>query len=188
MFSSLRQYFSRYSENIGGGVSFVGSTIPALNGDTESLVAAGLFAGSEITFMRAGHKTEGYSLGAAGLCGGDFVLACSDSVSGNPALQASLLAMAAVWGVAATRYPIEAMGFNRVAGAIPPVTGAASLSMRVPGIMTAAGAGNYPVMVAIGCWAISDVLCGRLQNVVDPLVEPSGRYLLNNTDPFYMAM
>ena len=164
------------SENIGGLVSFCGSLCPLASGDIQSVAAAIAFAAAETGFMLRGHTAAGYSLGALGFAAGDIVLATSEAVSGNPALQASLLMMGAAWGIGTLRAPLErlasterlAPAFRRAASVtarlIPPIVGSSCLATRLPGLGTALASGNYVIASAIGLWGISDVLCGRLQS------------------------
>lgn len=174
------------SENIGGILSFAGSLLPLAAGDVQSIAAAACFAFSEVTFARAGHTVKGYSLGAAGFAIGDYLLAASAATQANTALQLALVAMGAAWTIGVLRYPLEAVAAassnnrpvlaRRAAAAsrvIQPVVGVSCLALRVPGLLTAAAGRNVLMLGAIGLWAASDVLCGRLQRYA----VPATRYL-----------
>lgn len=74
------EYIKNHSENIAGIVSLGGSSALLLAGNAQSVVAAGVFTVAELVLARTGHKTAGYSAGAALFAVGDLTLAFSESV------------------------------------------------------------------------------------------------------------
>ena len=50
-FKGIADVLERYSENIGGVVSFVGSTMLLLNGGSSNIAAASSFTAAELAFM-----------------------------------------------------------------------------------------------------------------------------------------
>ena len=174
----ISEYIKNYSENIAGVVSLGGSSVLLLAGNTQSVVAASVFTVAELVLARTGHKTAGYSAGAALFAAGDLTLAFSESVQDGSALQISLLGMTAAWAAGALRYPFEqaakATGSEKlqaVADALPVVCGTGNLALRLPGLFSAAHAGNYIVATAIGAWGVADALAGRLQERVSKIYK-----------------
>lgn len=172
------KYIKDHSENIAGVVSLAGSSALLLAGNVQSAVAAGVFTAAELTLAKYGHKSAGYSAGAALFAAGDLTLAFSDAVQDGSTLQISLLGMAAAWGAGALRYPFEraARSLNspklqKVADILPAVCGTGNLALRLPGIFSAASAGNYVVAGAISAWGVADVLAGRLQERVGKIYQ-----------------
>jgi len=166
-------FLKKYSENIAGATSFIGSSIVLLNGGIESYVAAATFTAAEITLAKWGNKTTGYSAGALLFGAGDAVLAFSNSVPDGSSLQYSLLTMTTAWGIGALRYPLERLAeythsktMQAVADATQPICGTVNLGLRVPGIAFAVHGGQYVLGTAISLWCVADVLAGRLQERV----------------------
>ncbi len=170
------------SENIGGILSFIGSLIPILAGDVHSVVAALLFFFAEVMFMRKGHTTAGYSLGALGFAGGDYVLAAATTLGDNTSLRIVLVLMAVSWTVGVLRWPLEKISqcfqqdkiskrLKRAADLIQPLVGVSNVVMKLSGVVTAALGGNFLILIATSLWAMADVLCGRLQDYALSMVR-----------------
>ena len=173
---------SMKSENWGGVASMTGSLVALAAGDAESVASSISFFASEVSFIRGGHTSLGYSLGCAGLSLGDGLLCFSDATAGNPDLQITMGVLTGIWGISAMRYPIEQLGkvsagyseiFGRIlqkaADFIPPVNGSIALMFRLPALYTAAFSGdhvNTVMLVSNSFWGASDVLGGRVQNFV----------------------
>jgi hypothetical protein len=158
------------SENFGGLVSMVGSCLFLLGGDASGVVISLSFLAAEITLARSGHTRAGYSFGCALFSFGDALATTSQVAHGNPAFQITLAAMAAAWLLGALRAPVawlgELFGKTRLvaaADALQPIVGIVILVLRLPGIATAATGTNYLGAAAVGLWAASDILVGRLQ-------------------------
>ena len=122
------------------------------------MIAAGIFTAAELVLAKFGHKVGGYSTGAALFAAGDLTLAFSDSVENGSVLQITLISMTAAWAVGALRYPFEkaAQQFNSerlqsTADMLPVICGTGNLALRLPGIFSAAMAGNYLLTSAITC-------------------------------------
>ena len=187
------------AENVAGIVSIVGSVIVSLKFDPtsfiaisfiytpENIVGTALFTAAEITFARYGHKRAGYSIGAGFLCIGDIAVALSPALSHSHDLQRALFCMAAIWSIAACRALITLLAdhlnndaakknFYRVADVfIPPLVGISIIIMRIPGIISACAVDNYFVAVGIALLGISDILAGRLHEIL----SKARRYIEN---------
>jgi hypothetical protein len=166
------------SENIGGLVSMAGSCLFLLGGDATGIVVSLCFLVAEIIFARFGHTRAGYSSGCLLFSYGDALAMTSEVAHGNRAFQITLFIMAAAWLIGAARAPLAWFGERRgrpavvaAADALQPIAGVATLAMRFPGIVTAVGGASYLGAAAIACWAASDVLVGRLQDVVRDFVN-----------------
>lgn len=166
------------SENAAGIISLMGSTALAFHGDVNNVISAAVFTAAEVTIARYGHKTAGYSAAATLFAAGDLTLAFSDSVEGGSALQITLLGMAGAWSLGALRYPLDKVaekykmgGLGKIAETLPAVCGSGNLALRLPGIFSAAASQNYILAGAIAAWGVADVLAGRLQQRVKPLLQ-----------------
>ncbi len=163
----IKEIFNKYSENIGGGISLLGSSVFAWNGNTEGMLITATFTAAELTLTKWGHTTKGYSAGAALFVVGDLGLAFSKAAEGNTVLQVSLGLMSAAWAIGAARYPAEKgwLGeyLQEKANILPAITGSTNLALRTPAIAASLGNGNIATTVALICWGINDVLSGRLQ-------------------------
>lgn len=167
----ILSFVSKYSENIGGAISMAGSSLFVFGGDVADAAVTGSFLAAEVTLTKWGHTRLGYSIGAGFFALGDGLATMANATHDNNLLQTSLAAMAGVWTVSALRAPLAYLGEHlnspnlvRVANALQPITGLSNLTLRVPGISTACMGGNHLAAAAVTCWAISDVLVGRLQN------------------------
>jgi hypothetical protein len=167
------------SENVGGLVSMAGSSLFLLGGDASGVVVAVSFLAAELVLARFGHRRAGYSAGCFLFAFGDTVAVSSELARGNATFQVTLLVMAAAWLVGAARAPLALLGERtgsvrlvRIADALQPIAGIATLTLRLPGIAIALGGGNLVAAVAIGCWAASDILVGRLQDFVRGRGDP----------------
>ena len=187
---------SMKSENWGGMASIIGSSIVALGGDRESLASTVAFWAAEGMLTFFGHRSVGYSVGCFFFGAGDIALCFSAATAGNYALRITMASIAATWLLGSLRYPAElaasgfrdripvvSRGFARVAQSIQPVVGGLALVQRLPALATSAFDGKVlmpsPVMfVATFFWAVSDVLCGRLQYYVNNLYN-----MLNKRSP-----
>ena len=127
-------FIDRYSENVAGGLSFLGSTIVlansfdiewdkiegvttalnsiSYNNDPTNLIAAGAFAFAECVWLYRGNTPGGYFLGAIGFGLGDLTLMFSDAVQNSPSQQICLGAMTAFWLVGIAKYPVLKMMDN----------------------------------------------------------------------------
>ena len=162
-----------HSENIGGLVSMIGSCLFLFGGDTTGFLVTFSFLVAEIVLARSGHTRSGYSIGCALFALGDALAVMAEVSSENTALQITLGAMALSWTVGAFRAPIAWYGERchnpaliRIADALQPIAGAATLLLRIPAIITAISGTNYLAAIAVACWAASDVLIGRLQHML----------------------
>lgn len=178
----MPEYMTLRSEQVGGLLSLAGSFLPVAAGDVQSVAAAGMFLAAEICLVRAGHKVGGYSSGAAAFAAGDFMLAASPAVANNPALQASLIAMGAVWAIGAARYPIYVIAKNtlssrpafsraaqKTADIIQPFVSVSCLILRAPGLASSISGGTHLMTGALTLWTLSDIFTGRLQHYARPL-------------------
>jgi hypothetical protein len=164
------------SENLGGLVSMAGSCVFFFGGDVSGAVVSVSFIAAELTLARWGHRRAGYSIGCALFSFGDVVAVISKVAYANRAFQATLLAMAAIWAIGALRAPAAWLGQTLArpwlvacADAIQPLAGTMLLILRIPGIAAAFIGANYLGVAALSCWAVSDVLVGRLQNSISTL-------------------
>jgi hypothetical protein len=162
-----------HSENIGGLVSMAGSCLFLLGGDTSGFIITASFLVAEIILTRSGHTRSGYSIGCALFSFGDAVAITSKVAADNRAFQIALAAMATTWALGALRGPLAWYGTQhdnpstvRFADALQPVAGVMTLALRLPGMIAAISGGNLLGAAAVGCWAIADVLVGRLQDTV----------------------
>jgi hypothetical protein len=162
-----------HSENVGGLVSMAGSCLFLLGGDTSGYIITASFLVAEIVLTRSGHTRAGYSIGAALFSFGDALAVTSNVAAHNSAFQIALAAMAAAWALGALRGPLAWYGTRyrtptlvRLADALQPSVGAAILALRLPGIIAAIGGGNFLGAAAIMCWAVADILLGRLQDSI----------------------
>lgn len=171
-------YVKEKSENLAGMISLGGSTLLFFSGDMKSATAAAIFTAAELTLAKAGEKSAGYSAGALMFAAGDLTLAFSDSVQDGSSLQMTLIGMSAAWGIGAMKYPTEKAAeylnserLKKVSASLASVAGAGNLVLRVPGIIASAQAGEKLVTAAMSAWAVSDVLAGRLQESVKPVLD-----------------
>jgi hypothetical protein len=158
------------SENVGGLVSMAGSCLFLLGGDLIGFLVTLSFLIAEIVLTRSGHTRSGYSVGCALFAFGDALAMIAEIARENNAFQITLAAMALSWTVGAFRGPIAWYGerhgnaaFIRIADALQPITGIAMLILRIPAIVAAISGANFLGAAAVTCWAISDILIGRLQ-------------------------
>lgn len=182
------------SENWGGLSSFAGSTLVLAVGDIAGAVSTALFTASEYAFYRKGHTSLGYSAGMAGLALGDAVLIFSAASAGNTLLQFSLAALSVTLAVGALRHPLRLAAFYcaknsrrdtaktlfKMARAIPPFVGTASLIQRIPTLYHALFSGekiNTVLAAAVSLWGLSDILNGRLQSNLIVPVRKGSRHL-----------
>jgi hypothetical protein len=159
-----------HSENVGGLVSMAGSCLFLLGGDLTGFLVTLSFLIAEIVLTRSGHTRSGYSIGCALFALGDALAMIAEVARGNSVFQITLGAMALSWTVGAFRAPIAWYGerhgnaaFIRIADALQPITGIATLVLRIPAIVAAISGANFLGAAAVTCWAISDILIGRLQ-------------------------
>jgi hypothetical protein len=159
-----------HSENVGGLLSMAGSCLFLFGGDLTGFLVTFSFLIAEIVLTRSGHTRSGYSIGCALFAFGDALAMMAEVARGNDAFQITLGAMALSWTVGAFRAPIAWYGQRRgnatiirIADALQPITGSAMLVLRIPAIITAISGANYLGTAAVICWAISDILIGRLQ-------------------------
>jgi hypothetical protein len=157
------------SENIGGLVSMAGSALFLLGGDASGIAVALSFLIAEIVLARHGHKPVGYSIGCTLFALGDLLAVTSELASNNPSFQYLLIAMAVTWFVGSLRAPLMWLGRRRnhdyivrLADALQPLSGIGTLALRLPGIWAAIGGGSYLGAAAVACWAVADVLVGRV--------------------------
>jgi len=150
------------SENVGGLISMVGSALFLFSGDVSGLVITGSFFGAEIIFAKWGHLRGGYSLACLLLAFGDALASIANVSAGNVIFQYLLLAMAGTWVIGAARWPVYQF-LPSVGDKLQPISGGLTLALRIPGIIAAFVGGNFLGMAAVTCWAIADVLIGRLQ-------------------------
>jgi hypothetical protein len=174
----VRQSIARYltgmhSENFGGLVSMLGSCLFLFGGDTTGSLVTLSFVVAEIVLARSGHTRSGYSTGCALFALGDALAVMAEVARENSAFQITLGAMALSWTVGALRAPIAWYGERRdnpvlirTADALQPIAGAITLLLRIPAIITATSGANYLAAMAVACWAVSDILIGRLQQVI----------------------
>lgn len=180
--SPLGRFVSKYSENIGGVVSMAGSSLFTLGGDLTGITVTASFLVAEAILTRWGHTRAGYSAGAALFAIGDGLATLSNVADGNHAFQIALTGMAVTWGLGALRAPLAAIGQKlnkpnlvRIADGIQPVVGTLALIQRLPGIAAAFVGAKYIGAAAVTCWAISDVLVGRLQNTWKATIGSLGK-------------
>lgn len=151
----------------------VGSCFFLLGGDANGALVSASFLLAEIVLARYGHTRSGYSLGCLLFSFGDALAIKSEVASLNPGFQITLALMAASWLIGAFRAPLHWLGRHRhspllliVADALQPISGIATLVLRIPALISAIGGGSPIGAVAIACWAASDVFVGRLQDLV----------------------
>jgi hypothetical protein len=161
------------SENIGGLVSMAGSCLFLLGGDKSGFIITASFLVAEIILTRSGHTRSGYSIGCALFSFGDAVAVTSNVAADNSAFQIALAAMAVTWALGALRGPLAWYGTQhdspsmvRFADALQPLAGILTLALRLPGMIAAVSGGNFLGAAAVGCWAIADVLVGRLRDTI----------------------
>jgi hypothetical protein len=174
-----RSFGDMKSENVGGLVSMAGSCLFLLGGDASGVVVSLSFLVAEIILARFGHRRVGYSSGCALFAFGDALAVTSEVASGNQAFQIALAIMAAAWVIGAVRAPLawlgERLGRPAVIAAadlLQPIAGVATLTLRIPGMVTAIGGGNILGAVAVACWGTADILVGRLQDLYRRLAGP----------------
>jgi hypothetical protein len=180
---SSASFFGRWikgwrSENIGGLVSMAGSCLFLLGGDASGIIVSASFLIAEVILAKWGHARAGYSLGCILFSFGDAMALTSNVAANNSAFQIALAAMAMTWALGALRGPLAWYGarsnstaFVRLADALQPISGSLTLVLRIPGIVTAVGGANLLGAAAVACWAIADILVGRLQDAVGRLVR-----------------
>jgi hypothetical protein len=157
------------SENIGGLISMAGSALFLAGGDPTGIAVAASFLIAEIILTLYGHRRAGYSVGCALFAFGDLLAVTSALTLDNVAFQFALVAMALTWSAGSLRAPLAWLG-NRsgnhaltgFADALQPLAGIATLALRLPGILTAIFGGSYLGAAAVSCWAIADILVGRV--------------------------
>lgn len=161
------------SENVGGLVSMAGSCLFLLGGDASGVIVSASFLIAEIVLTRSGHTRAGYSIGCALFSFGDALAVTSNVAANNSAFQITLAAMAATWAIGALRGPLAWCGSRfgkpeliRLADALQPTAGVLTLMLRLPGLLTAVGGGNLLGAAAVACWAIADILVGRVKDAV----------------------
>lgn len=171
--NAVRPFAAMKSENIGGLVSMAGSCLFLFGGDSAGIVISLSFLVAEIILTRYGHTRVGYSAGGLLFSFGDALAAVSAVASGNEGFQIALALMAVAWLFGAARAPVAWLGERRgsaamvaAADALQPIVGIAILILRIPGIITGLAGGSYIGAAAVACWGASDVLVGRLQDVV----------------------
>lgn len=148
----------------------LGSLLFVLGGDSFGLAVAVSFLFAEIVLTRYGHTRAGYSIGCLFFAFGDVIAIWSEVARDNSAFQITLAAMAAAWAVGAVRAPLAWQGHRsgnermvRVADGIQVGVGAVTLALRFPGLIAAIVGASYLGAAAIACWAVADILVGRLQ-------------------------
>lgn len=168
----LRWFEGMKSENVGGLVSMAGSCLFLLGGDRIGFFVAFFFLIAEVILARFGHTRAGYSAGCLLFAYGDGLAVASEVARGNGVFQISLGIMAAAWLVGAMRAPLAWFGEREnndaliaAADALQPIAGIATLALRFPGIAAAISGASYVGAAAIVCWAASDILVGRLQDM-----------------------
>jgi hypothetical protein len=161
------------SENIGGLVSMAGSCLFLLGGDTSGFIVTASFLIAEIILTRSGHTRRGYSISCALFSFGDALAVTSQVAARNNAFQIALATMAATWAIGALRGPLAWYGAHyekpsivRFADGLQPIAGVLTLTLRLPGIITAVSGGNFLGAAAVACWGVADVLVGRLQDTI----------------------
>lgn len=168
-----------HSENWGGIASLAGSLVVLAAGDVESFVSTGAFFAAEGIFAFKGHKSWGYSLGCSLIGTGNGFLLASKATAGNPSLQVIMGTLAATWLIGGLRYPLEMVstGLSRrapetgkrllkISEQIPPWVGTAALIQRFPALISAGVNGSYVMLAANSLWGTSDILLGRIQDLV----------------------
>jgi hypothetical protein len=173
---SVHLYGDIKSENVGGLVSMVGSCLFLLGGDANGVAVSLSFIVAELILARSGHTRVGYSLGCALFSFGDALAVNSAVAQGNWAFQTTLAVMAVAWMVGVARAPLAWFGEHSgkprlvaAADALQPIAGLATLVLRIPGVVSAGAGANYSGAAAIVCWAVADILVGRLQDIVGQL-------------------
>ncbi len=171
--TSVSNFFHKYTENIGGAVSLAGNFILIAGGKGAPRLAATSFFAAEGSFAAFGNTVPGYSAGAAFFSIGDLLLAKDHMAAGRKSLGRCMGAMGLAWAIGALRYPCELISqhsknedvklfFKKTADTIPLVVSVINLPLRVPGIYNAFKSGDKRLGIAISCWAVSDLLTGRL--------------------------
>jgi hypothetical protein len=157
------------AENIAGLISMAGSALFLLGGDASGTAVAVSFLAAEIILTRYGHLRSGYSAGCGLFAFGDALAVTSELSRGNQAFQYALIAMAIAWSIGAARAPLAWLGqrYDRerlvgLADALQPLAGIAMLALRIPAILAAIAGGSFLGAAAVGCWAVADILLGRI--------------------------
>lgn len=161
------------SENIGGAVSMAGSCLFLLGGDFNGLIVTLSFLAAEVILIRAGHTRFGYSIGCILFAIGDGIAVRSALANGNALFQWTLGVMALAWAVGSSRACFAWLGnkfaypkWIQAADGIQFGVGIVVLALRIPAICAAMAGGNYFASIAVGLWVLSDILIGRLQDLL----------------------
>lgn len=184
-------------QQVGGALSLLGSGLVAFTGNTENVQASALFVGAGLSLTFRGNRPLGYSVGMAGIALGDYILAGSPALSGNPQLQTALKLSALTFALGVLYAPasaavefckneISAERMSAFTKAIPHIVGMSSVIPKAPGLISAftpngiwlgphSDLKDIVLAAAMSCWAASDVLTGRVHEGVQDIARGARR-------------
>ena len=162
----------------------MGDVTAFLMGDAAGMTAGVCSLTSAGIMMVCGDKPWGYSTATALMAVSEFSLALSPSVATNKALQASFIAMGALWSAGVLHAPLGDISKNlaenkpalaaclkNISEAIPPCVGGTSLMLRMPAVVSAVAGHNWAALGVTAAWGASDFLAGELHQNIDSTLK-----------------